>query len=154
MKNSEKAVELFLQGYSCSQAVFGAFAKDLGIDESLAFKLSSPFGGGFGRLREVCGAVSGMLMVFGVLYGYDTPDNGEIKKEHYAKTRELCEKFKEQHLSIVCKDILKEKAQVGGTPDKRTEKFYQERPCVRCVRDAATIIEEYIREQSSLWNSI
>ncbi len=145
MKNSEKAVELFLQGYSCSQAVFGAFADEVGLDESLCFKLSSPFGGGFGRLREVCGAVSGMLMVFGVLYGYDTPDNGETKKELYEKTRELCEEFKKQHESIICKDILKGQAQIGGTPDKRTESFYATRPCAKCVRDAAVIIEEFIK---------
>ena len=79
MKKSEKAVELFLKGYNCSQAVFGAFAEELGINEETAFKLAAPFGGGVGRQREVCGAVSGMLMVLGLEEGYSTPETKEIK---------------------------------------------------------------------------
>ena len=89
MKNSEKAVKLFTDGYNCAQAVFGAFAGDLGFDEATALKMAAPFGGGFGRQREVCGAVSGMLMAFGYLYGYETPETGEIKMKHYEDTRAL-----------------------------------------------------------------
>ncbi len=145
MKNSEKAVKLFCDGYNCAQAVFGAFADDLGFDEKTALKIAAPFGGGFGRQREVCGAVSGMLMVFGYLYGYENAETGEIKMQHYEQTRALCDAFKKQNGSIICREILKD-AEVGGTPEKRTQQYYSERPCVRCVRTASEILEEYIKD--------
>lgn len=144
MKNSEKAVELFKQGYNCAQAVYGAFAEDLGIDLNFSLKTSAAFGGGIGRQREVCGAISGMLMAFGYLYGYDTADNSQQKMALYEQTRLLCNKFSEINGSIICREILKD-AEVGGTPEKRTEKYYKERPCERCVRTAAEILEEYIQ---------
>lgn len=149
MKNSEKAVKLFCNGYNCAQAVFGAFANDIGFDENLALKIAAPFGGGFGRQREVCGAVSGMLMAFGLLYGYDTAETGDIKIEHYRQTNYLCDKFKEQNNSIICREILKTN-ESGGTPEKRTEQYYKERPCVRCVRTASEILENYIENNKGL----
>ena len=144
MKNSEKAVKLFTDGYNCAQAVFGAFAEDMGFDKKTALKMAAPFGGGIGRQREVCGAVSGMLMVFGYLYGYETPETGEIKMQHYEQTRALCDAFKEQNGSIICREILKD-AEVGGRPSPRTPEYYKERPCDRCVRVASEILEEYIK---------
>lgn len=144
MKNSQKAVSLFTDGYNCAQAVLGAFADDIGLPVSQALKIAAPFGGGFGRQREVCGAVSGMLMAFGYLYGYDTAETGEIKMEHYEQTRALCNEFAEENGSIICRDILKTEEK-GGTPEPRTEQYYHERPCVRCVRTAAEILEEHIK---------
>ena len=144
MKNSEKAVKLFTDGYNCAQAVFGAFAEDLGFDKETALKIAAPFGGGIGRQREVCGAVSGMLMAFGYLCGYETPETGEIKMQHYTETRELCDKFAEINGSIICREILKT-SEKGGVPEQRTEKYYHERPCVRCVRTASEILEEYVK---------
>ncbi len=143
MKNSEKAVVLFREGYNCAQAVFGAFAEQVGIEKTKSLKLAAPFGGGIGRQREVCGACSGMLMAFGMLYGYETPETAEIKKEHYEKTRLLCDKFANINGSIICRDILKT-TKVGGTPSPRTDIYYKERPCERCVRTAAEILENYI----------
>ena len=145
LKNSEKAVSLFTDGYNCAQAVFGAFADDIGFDKATALKIAAPFGGGFGRQREVCGAVSGMLMAFGYLRGYETPETGEIKMEHYEQTRALCDAFKVLNGSIICRDILKN-AEVGGTPSPRTPEYYKERPCDRCVRTASEILEEYIKD--------
>ena len=146
MKKSEKAVKLFTDGYNCAQAVFGAFANEIGFDEATALKIAAPFGGGFGRQREVCGAVSGMLMVFGYLYGYETPETGDIKMQHYEQTRALCDAFKEQNDSIICREILKT-SEVGGTPSPRTPEYYKERPCDRCVRTASEILEEYINSK-------
>ena len=143
MKNSEKAVKLFNDGYNCAQAVFGAFAENIGFDKETALKIAAPFGGGFGRQREVCGAVSGMLMVFGYLKGYETPETGAVKMEHYEQTRALCDAFKEQNGSIICREILKT-TEVGGTPSPRTPEYYKERPCDRCVRTASEILEKYI----------
>jgi C_GCAxxG_C_C family probable redox protein len=146
MKKSEKAVELFLKGYNCSQAVFGAFAEELGVSKSQALKIAAPFGGGFGRMREVCGAVSGMLMALGTVEGYDTPETGDIKAEHYKTVRELASKFEEINGSIICREILKSE-EIGGTPAVRDEKYYKERPCVRCVRTASEILEEYFESK-------
>ncbi len=149
MKNSEKAVKLFTDGYNCAQAVFGAFAEDLGLDQATALKMAAPFGGGVGRLREVCGAVSGMLMAFGFLYGYEKPETGEIKMQHYEQTRALCDRFANENGSIICRDILKTEEK-GGTPEARTEQYYHERPCVRCVRTASEILEDYIINKKGL----
>ncbi len=144
MKLSEKAVELFYEGYNCSQAVFGAFAEEQGITKETAMKIASAFGGGVGRLREVCGACSGMLMAAGMLYGYSTPETGEVKMEYYSLVRALCEQFKNENSSIICREILGTQAEIGGTPEARTESFYKKRPCVKCIRTAAEILERYI----------
>ncbi len=144
MNNSEMAVKLFNKGYNCAQAVFGAFSEQIGFDKDTALKISAPFGGGIGRQREVCGACSGMLMAFGMLYGYETPETGELKIKLYEKTRILCNQFAELNGSIICRDILKT-AEIGGIPSPRTEKYYKERPCEHCVRTAAEILENYIK---------
>ena len=145
---SKKAIDLFLEGYNCSQAVFLAFLDKYDMDKSVALKLSSSFGGGMGRLREVCGCVSGMFMVAGILYGYDEPKDFEAKKEHYARIQELAHKFEEQNGSIVCRDLLGlNKGKDIPIPEKRTEEYYKKRPCVELVGMAASIMEDYIKEQ-------
>ena len=144
-KYSEKAGELFREGYNCAQSVFCAFAEDLGIDFKTALKLSSSFGGGMGRLREVCGAVSAMFMIAGLKYGYTTPNNDEIKGKHYARIQELAERFKEKHGTIICRELLGlDIKQDSPIPSKRTEQYYKDRPCEGIIRDAAKIISEYI----------
>ena len=151
MTHAEKARDLFLEGYSCSQAVLGAYADELSMDKKARilanldqYRLAAPFGGGIGRLREVCGACSGMLMVFGMLYGYDSPSDPTAKAAHYAATRELCERFKERQGSYICHEILGNKSKAGGNPEPRTEEYSKSRPCVSCVIDAAEILDEYI----------
>ena len=144
-KYSEKAGKLFREGYNCAQSVFCAFADDLGIDFETALKLSSSFGGGMGRLREVCGAVSAMFMIAGLKYGYTTPNNDEIKGEHYARIQELAARFKEKHGTIICRELLGlDIKQDDPIPSKRTEQYYKDRPCEGIIRDAAKIISKYI----------
>ncbi len=143
MDHSIYAAELFLKGYNCAQAVAVAFCDMTGLDESTAAKITSSFGGGMGRMREVCGAVSGMLAVAGILYGYDDPDNEKAKMEHYALVQALAGKFREQAGSIVCREILKNPPS-DPKPTPRTEAFYKERPCARMVVLAAQIMDEYI----------
>ena len=142
MDHSMQAAELFLEGYNCAQAVAVAFCDVTGMDKKVAGKLASSFGGGMGRMREVCGAVSGMLMVAGHLYGYDSP-NPEEQKKHYALVQELAGKFREQAGSIVCREILKNPPS-DPNPTPRTEEFYKVRPCARLVILAAQILDEYI----------
>ena len=148
MNKEAKAKELFVQGYNCAQAVFGAYCEELGLDMETAMKLSSSFGGGMGRLREVCGAVSGMFMAAGLLYGYSDPEAKEPKKEHYARIQELAARFKEQNGSIVCRELLGlDHKSDEPTPAERTKEYYQKRPCLELVGDAARILEQYISEQ-------
>ena len=145
MDREYQAAKLFMEGYNCAQAVIMAFSDLIGLDEKTCAKLSSSFGGGMGRMREVCGAVSGMLMVAGLLYGYDGPEEGEIKKAHYQRVQTLAEKFREGAGSIICREILKNPPS-DPSPTPRTEAFYQQRPCVRMVTLAVRIMEEYIAE--------
>ena len=143
MEHAERAAELFLNGYNCAQAVAVAFCDVTGMEEKLMARLSSSFGGGMGRMREVCGAVSGMLMVAGILYGYDAMDDEESKKAHYALVQTLAGKFREQVGSIVCREILKNPPS-DPAPTPRTAEFYKLRPCARMVYLAAKILDEYI----------
>ncbi len=142
MDHSVYAAELFMNGYNCAQAVAMAFCDVTGLDEKATAKMISSFGGGMGRLREVCGAVSGMLLVAGILYGYDTPDQ-TAQMAHYARVQELAEKFRESAGSIICREILKNPPS-DPKPTPRTEEFYKQRPCVRLVILAAQIMDEYI----------
>lgn len=146
MSYKEKAIELFLAGANCAQAVFVAFAPLTGLDEQTALRLSSSFGGGIGRLREVCGAVSGMCMAAGVLYGYDDLADPVAKKDHYARIQEMCGAFRERFGTLICRELLDKKtaADIAPDPCPRTEAYYKSRPCARQVGVAAEILEQYI----------
>ena len=146
-KYAKAAEENFLQGYNCTQAVFLAFQDLFEMDEKTAAKLSSSFGGGMGRLREVCGAVSGMFLVAGMLYGYDTPGAHQEKSDHYKRIQELAKAYELENGSIVCRELLglSEKRQ-QPVPEKRTEEYYKKRPCPKLVGMAAAIMGQYIEE--------
>ena len=145
MTHSEKARELFMQGYNCSQAVFGAFCDVTGVDFDTAVRISSSFGGGMGRMREVCGAVSGMFMVAGILYSSDDPKNNQLKSEHYARIQELAGVYRQSNGSIICRELLG----LGGKDSSpnaspRTAEYYKKRPCADLVAEAAQIMDDYI----------
>lgn len=144
-ERAKRAMDLFGQGYNCAQAVFLSFLDEMDMDETMAKKLSSSFGGGMGRLREVCGAVSGMFMVAGAMYGYDSPVEPEPKKEHYARIQELAKEFEKENGSIVCRELLGlTQKKDEPTPEKRTEEYYKKRPCKELVGMAAAIMDEYM----------
>ena len=145
MDHAHLAAELFLQGYNCAQAVMVAFRDVTGLEEKFSARMASSFGGGMGRMREVCGAVSGMLMVAGLLYGYDTPGDDVSKKAQYTLVQELAGKFREQAGSIVCREILKNPPS-DPAPSARTAEYYAVRPCARMVFLAGQILDEYIAE--------
>lgn len=140
MTHVEKARDLFLSGCSCSQAVFGAFALEMGIDHDTAMKLASSFGGGLGGSRELCGAVSGMLMVAGLKWGYSDIGDNEIKTAHYARTRRLLEAFKAVHGTTVCHELLSDLGKLSENPSERTPEYYKTRPCARFVETAAAVL--------------
>ena len=143
MTRKEKAEELFHSGYNCSQSVIGALADDLGLDFKTAVKLSEGFGGGFGRMRLTCGAISGMVMAIGMLMSNGDPEE-DTRKEVYAKVHKLCDLFKDKNGSIVCADLLglTDNITYNAKPDERTSEYYKKRPCVDCVKDCVGIIEK------------
>ena len=143
MDHGMKAAELFLSGYNCAQAVAVAFHEELGLKEPQAAKMVSAFGGGMGRMREVCGAVSGMLFVLGALYGYDTPGDDVRKKKLYGEVQVLAGKFRQENGSIICREILKNPPS-DPNPTPRTADFYAKRPCARMVMTAARLMEEFL----------
>ena len=146
-EHSELACRLFAEGRNCSQSVFAAFTDVTGIDRETALLLSSSFGGGMGRLREVCGTCSAMFMVAGLLYGYTSTDDHSEKTEHYRRIQELAARFRERHETIVCRELLKGlKVTTDPVPELRTEQYYKVRPCIKFVRTAAEILDEYIAE--------
>ena len=149
-KYSEKAGKYFKEGYNCAQSVFCTFAEELGIDFDTALKISSSFGGGMGRMREVCGAVSAMFMIAGLKYGYTEPNNKEIKTEHYKRIQELANLFKEKHGTIICRELLGPLADDNYVPSDRTEEYYATRPCEQIIADAAEIISKYVPAENNL----
>lgn len=148
MTHEEKARELFLEGYNCTQAVVAAFCDEMNIDKETALRMASSFGGGMGRLREVCGTVSGMFLVAGYYYGYDDPKDFQAKSRHYERIQELAARFRKENQSIVCRELLglKEK-QSSPAPEPRTEEYYKKRPCPELAACAARILEEYMEDR-------
>ncbi len=140
-RKAEEARALFLQGYNCAQSVFCAFAKEYDVPETLALKLSASFGGGVGRLRNVCGAVSAMAMLAGLEEGQTLPNDPEQKRRNYQLVQRVAEKFRAEHGSIVCAELLqlRKGAPTPPAPDERTAEYYKTRPCLRLIESAARI---------------
>lgn len=145
-KYTEKAKQLFLEGYNCSQAVLGAFCEDLNLDFETAVMLSSSFGGGMGRLREVCGALSGAFMVAGLKCGYSSPDDEKAKADHYKLIQDMAGEFKKDTGSIICRELLEGciPKNEGHIPEKRTNEYYVKRPCIYMVEKGAEIAEKVL----------
>lgn len=147
MTEKERARELFLEGYNCSQSVFIPFCDRFGIDESTAKKISAGLGGGLGRQREVCGAVSAASMVLGDIIAAQQGADQESKRKNYELVREFCDRFREKHCSIICREMIKDLAKnKGAVPDERTAEYYQKRPCLRVIEDATEILTQMLRE--------
>lgn len=140
-KHKEAAKNYFLEGYNCAQSVLLAFHEELGLDPETAARLSSSFGGGMGRLREVCGAVSGMFLAAGIRYGYSNPKDTAGKKAQYERVQQLAHAFAERNGSIVCRELLGLDHHTDDpAPSARTESYYKKRPCADLVADAAEIL--------------
>ena len=136
-----RAVDLFKQGFNCSQAVFASCADLYGItDEKLALRLSASFGGGMGRMRLVCGAASGMFMLAGLHNGSATPHDSEGKMANYAFVQQLAGGFKNKYGSLICAELLglAPKPQ-EPKPEDRTPQYYEKRPCSEMVGEAVRI---------------
>ena len=147
MNHADKARVLFLSGYNCSQAVLCAFEDITGLDTDTAARLASSFGGGVGRLREICGTVSGALLALGLICGYSDPHDPDAKKQHYHRVQEFARRFREQRGSIVCRELLKGvQTTPGNEPEERTPEYYARRPCPQLAWQAAAILDEMLSE--------
>ena len=167
--HGELARDLFFSGYNCAQSVFCAFSDVTGFDRDTSARLASSFGGGMGRLREVCGCVSAAFMVLGAVEGYDDPSDQEAKKKHYERVREFAGYFRDAEGSIICRELLARgkkgagteeqgsggsgtapdrgeavKVEIGGDPEKRTADYYRKRPCPDLAFRAAEILDKML----------
>ncbi len=150
MNTEEKARKLFRNGYNCAQSTFCAFSDVLDMDFETALKLTSSFGGGMGRLREVCGAVSAMFMIAGLKSGYTSNNDDLAKEKHYALIQMLAKQFEEKHGSIICRELLGlDIKHDTPKPSKRDEKYYTERPCETFIASAAKIINDDILKNNN-----
>lgn len=143
-----RAREYFTSGYNCAQAVVMAFSDIMSLDEVGAARFAAPFGGGMGRMREVCGAVSGMTMVAGAISPATDPKNMVERKNNYALVQHFAAMFREQNGDIVCRRLLalepREENAETAMPSQRTAEYYKKRPCVEYVAAAARIVATYL----------
>lgn len=131
---ARRALELYLNGYNCAQAVFAAYHEECGLSERDALRLASGFGGGIGGMRGICGAVSGAVMAFGMLRGYDGAGDMDIKKQLYKTEQDFVEAFKNRFTETHCGKLLElNKVYAGSVPSERTPEYYKKRPCGRYV---------------------
>lgn len=148
MKTAEEkgrlAKELFESGYNCAQSVVLAYAEEMGLSRRDAAKISSAFGGGMGRMREVCGAVSGAFMVMGTVSGYFSPDDKQGKKDLYERVQAFAADFRRDNGSIICAELLRTKKNADPVPAERTVGYYAARPCAELVRYAAELVHNYL----------
>lgn len=153
MKNEERinqAVELFKEGFNCSQSVVAAFAGKYGFTREQALRMSASFGGGIGRMRETCGAACGLFMLAGLETGATEGADREGKAANYALVQALAEEFKQRNGALRCADLLglSKKEPIVSTPEARTNQYYAKRPCVKMVEEAARIWCEYLEKHA------
>lgn len=149
-EKGEIAKKLFFEGYNCTQAVVGAFLDDYealhpGCDRNALLAMCQPLGGGMGRLREVCGGVSGMFLVLGMFCGTSDPTDKAGKMSVYSLVQSCAGEYKETHGSIICRELLANaglSVSVGGAPAERTPEFYRKRPCPEIICDCAKLVAE------------
>lgn len=149
-KYSDIASYNFHAGCNCAQSVLCAFSDKIGIDERTCMKLASSFGGGMGRLREVCGAVSAMFMIAGLLKGYEIAGDDIGKTRQYQLVQDLAKKFKAKYGTIICRELLNLSGEDSPVPSKRTAEYYDSRPCAEFIKTAAEIMENYINGEKTL----
>ena len=147
----DRARNSFLEGYNCAQAVVMAYDDVMTMDVEALARLAAPFGGGMGRMREVCGTVSGMTFVAGALAPSADPKNLEERKNNYALVQHFADLFRRENGDIVCRRLLGLEPMVEKSetamPSERTAEYYKKRPCVEYVACATRIVAEYINSQ-------
>ena len=149
MTRAEKAEKYFYEGYACSQSVALAFVDLTNVSFSDMSKLSLPLGGGVARLRQTCGAITGMALIIGLLFSDSEPSENN-KLAIYERVRVLTDRFIAERSTINCKELLEKaslEVEVGGVPEARPSEYYKKRPCASIVYLAAKILEEYLEKE-------
>ena len=148
MNKGELAKEYFQSGANCAQAVLAAYHEDCGMDEKTAYRMASGFGAGMGRMREVCGAVSGMILAANILRGADDITDKDQKDAHYAFIQVLMKEFQQEAGSLICRELLGLTGNGGSQPvsEERTREYYAKRPCGDMVKLAAEILERHLQD--------
>lgn len=142
------AKKFFQSGYNCAQSVAMAYADIIDEQPDLISKMAASFGGGIGRLREVCGTVSGMALLASWLEPCPTATDADAKRRNYALVQHFAEEFRRQNGSIVCRTLLGlDRDKDEPTPSERTAEYYRKRPCKELVGDAARIVAEYLNNK-------
>ena len=146
-----RGMECFKSGYNCSQAVVSAFADVYGLDNELALRIAASFGGGMGRMRLTCGAVSGMFILAGMENGSVIAGDTAGRGRNYELVQELARRFKAHTGSIVCAELLglSPMTPITTQPEERTAEYYRKRPCVETVALACRIYAEYLNESAA-----
>lgn len=145
MNHEEKAVAYFGNNFNCSQAVFATFAEELGMDIETALKIGTPFGSG-ARRGEICGAVSGALMVLGLKYGHCHSENGEEKAKAYRVADDFLNRFKEAKGTVVCRELLNYDLTKEEDMKEIMDRNLFRTVCPEMVRCATAIVEEMLAE--------
>lgn len=148
----QRAVELFMSGYGCCQSVVAAFADLYGLTDEQAKLVAAGFGGGVGRMRMMCGAVSGLVILAGLSDGQTEGDDREGKAHCYKVVQELLERSKAENGSLICAELLGLKGPVppgNFMPDERNAEYYKKRPCAAKVESAARIFAQYLDEKKA-----
>lgn len=156
-QRGELARDYFYKGYNCTQAVALAFADVTGLNEEQLMKVACSFGGGMGRLREVCGAFSGMLIVLGLAEGYSGPEKGQVKADHYKKVQQLAAEFERRNGGLVCRKLLglgDGRKKDDPVPEQRTPEYYKKRPCPEIIANAAEILAEFFESEKPTQNNV
>jgi C_GCAxxG_C_C family probable redox protein len=149
MNHPETARALFLKGYNCAQAVFCAFTDVTGLSRDESARIASSFGGGFGRLREVCGTMSAAVLILGYARGYSDPNDRNAKIRHYKLVQEYARRFREANGALLCRDLLKDvETKEGPEPEERTQEYYARRPCPMIAYRAADILDRMLKESA------
>ncbi len=148
MTKGQQAEELFFNGQNCCQSVLCSFTQEVGITDELAAKLASGFGGGVGRLRQMCGAVSGMVMVLSAVKGHSHPAKKEERTNTYELVRSAIKQFEDSAGSINCAELLNIQASLqqpeSAAPSDRTDEYYKKRPCAHLCHLAASITQQHL----------
>ena len=144
-----RAEALFRDGYNCAQSVTVAYAPELGLGDEQAARMAGGLGGGVGGMREVCGAVSAMALVYGMLRGYGRPEDKEGKKAEYAAIQRMGKRFREAEGELACRPLLlRAGIEPDDTPSERTPEYYAKRPCPRLVSLCAAILADELNGEA------
>lgn len=149
MSKAEEAIRLFSRNYNCAQSVFSVLAPELGLDREIALKVATSFGGGIAHMDEVCGAVTGALMVLGLKHGMFKDEDIEAKEKTYELCQEFAAKFKSKHGSIKCTELIGYNLSIPEDYEKAKEEDVFNEVCTKFVRDAVETLEALLRQHKS-----